>query len=140
MRYRPTMSTIATSLETTPIHVQPDDIAYDLLRLAQLQSNAVNRAAPNDAEITIDENDYITPERIQLTRTQWEVTRQRYSSQHSYIARSCAPAFPLPEVCLSQSMCANGGDAIWEQNPATVIDYMMHTHTAEILSSKVHLR
>jgi len=49
---------------------------------AQLHSTAVNWAAPSDAEIAIDKNDYITPERVRLTRTQREVYLSRSKSAY----------------------------------------------------------
>jgi hypothetical protein len=139
-RYRSIMSTISTSRKTTPTDIRQDEIAYDLLRRAQLQSTAVNWAAPSDAESAIDENDYITPERVRLTRTQREVTRRRYLSQHGYIARSCALAFPFPGVYLSRSMCAYGGEAFCERNRATEINYTMKVHPEEMPSGEAHLR
>jgi len=118
-RSRPILSTIATSRKTTPTDNRQEEIAYDLLQRAQLHSTAVDWAAQSDAESAIDENDYITPERLRLTRTQRGVTRRRYCSQHGYIARSCALAFPFPGVYLSQSMCAYEGEAVCERIPPT---------------------
>jgi len=73
MRHRSTMSTIATSQETTPTDAQQEEIVYILLLWVQLQSTAVNWAAPSNEEIAIDENDNITSEHVRLIRTQWEV-------------------------------------------------------------------
>ena len=61
--YGSTMSTIATSRETTPTDAPQEEIVYILLLRVQLQSTAVNWAAPSNEEIAIDENDNITPER-----------------------------------------------------------------------------
>jgi len=102
-RYRPIMSTIATSRKTTLKDNRQEEIPYILLLRAQLPSTAVNWTAPSDAESAIDENDYITPECVRLTRTQRELTRRRYLSQHGYIAGSCALAFPFPGGYLSWS-------------------------------------
>ena len=88
MRYSCIMSIIATSRKTTPTDIWQEQIACDLLQRVQLQSTAVNWAAPSDAESAIDEKNYITPEPGWLTRTQREVTRRWYLSQHGYIARS----------------------------------------------------
>jgi hypothetical protein len=64
------MLTIATSRKTTPTDIRSEEIAYDLLQRAQIQSTAVIEAEPSDAESGIDKNDYMTPERVQVTRTQ----------------------------------------------------------------------
>jgi len=109
------MSAIATSRKRTPTDIRHKEIAYGRFRRAHLGSTAVNRAAPRDAEIVIDENDYITPERVQQTRTQPEVTRRQYLSQHGYIARSCAPVFQFPGGYHSRSMCAYAGKAVGKQ-------------------------
>ena len=55
------MLTITTSRETPPTYAQHEEISYDLLQHAQLQSTAVNRVAPSNAEMVVDKNDHITP-------------------------------------------------------------------------------
>jgi len=121
------MSTIATSRKTTPTDNRQEEIAYDLLQQAQLHSTAVNKAAPSNAVRSIDENDYITPEHIRQIRTQPEVTRLWYLSQHSYIARSCA----LP---ISQSLPLTVNVRLWRRG-------CLRTNSAyrESCTMKVHL-
>jgi len=113
------MSTIATSQKTTPRGNRQEQIAYDLLQRAQIHLTSVDLAAPSDAESAIDENYFITPECVRQTRTQPEVTRRQYLSQHSYIARSCALAFPFLRVYVSWSMCTYGGKAVCKRIPPT---------------------
>jgi hypothetical protein len=67
------------------IAITPNEIAYFQLLRAQLQLTAVSCAAPRDAESAIVKNDFITPERVRLTRTQREVTGPCYLSQYCYI-------------------------------------------------------
>jgi len=59
--YMPTILTIATSWETTPKHPQHQEIIYILCLHIHLQLTVLNSALARDAEITVDENDHITP-------------------------------------------------------------------------------
>jgi len=134
------MSTIDTSRETTPTHLQRIEIASILLMRIQLRLTAVNRAAPSDTEIAIDQNNLITPERVRLTRTQREVISGRYLSQHGYIARSCALAFPFPAVYLPRAMLTYGEDDFCEQNLATEMNYTIKEQLEEMASGEAQLR
>jgi len=106
MRWRPIMSTIATSRKTTPTDNRQEEIAYDVSQQTQLLSTAVDWAAPSNTDIKIDVNDYITPNLYDwrepneksLDEDIWvnTVTLHDYANLHSHFPEStshgqCAP-------------------------------------------------